>query len=105
MSALSLGFLLVSAIARGVNNQGDVAGNDFPACTSRAAVWLVGLGDPALLACATDLDAAAVYGIRVSRARRQRLGRHSRRVLSGPLERGPSSARRRRLRKRARRQR
>ena len=52
-----------SAIARGVNNQGDVAGNDFPSTTSRAVLWLAPPGQLMLLDCPTDLGAATVYGI------------------------------------------
>jgi uncharacterized membrane protein len=51
-----------SSIARGVNNQGDAAGNDFPASTSHAILWpatggVIGLG------CDDALGPARVYGI------------------------------------------
>ncbi|HET7698350.1 MAG TPA: hypothetical protein VFK57_21720 [Vicinamibacterales bacterium] len=52
-----------SAIARGVNARGDVAGNDFPASTSRALLWPHPQSQATPLGCATDLGAVAVYGI------------------------------------------
>ncbi len=52
-----------SAIARGVNNQGDVAGNDFPSTTSRAVLWLAPPGQLMLLDCPTDCGAPTVHGI------------------------------------------
>jgi uncharacterized membrane protein len=52
-----------STIARGVNNNGDVAGNDFPATTSRALLWLGGVSLPRILGCATDVGPATVYAI------------------------------------------
>ena len=52
-----------SAIARGVNNLRDVAGNDFPSNTSRAVLWPAATGGFVVLGCATDPGAARVYGI------------------------------------------
>jgi uncharacterized membrane protein len=51
-----------SATARGVNDGGDVAGNDFPADRSRPLLWLAA-GPVAVLGCRTDLGAATVYAI------------------------------------------
>ena len=52
-----------STTARGVNNHGDVAGNDFPASASRALLWRAGTSTPLILGCSTDLTPATVKGI------------------------------------------
>jgi uncharacterized membrane protein len=52
-----------STIARGVNNRGDVAGNDFSPTASRALLWLTGTSSPLIVNCSTDLPEARVYGI------------------------------------------
>src|SRR4030095_4316091 len=52
-----------SAIATGVNNRGDVAGNDF-GLIAHALLWLAGTGTPLILGCSTDLTAVTVDGIR-----------------------------------------
>jgi uncharacterized membrane protein len=51
------------AVARGVNNGGDVTGYDFPETASRALLWLGGMSSPQILGCSTDLAAGWVYGI------------------------------------------
>lgn len=50
------------AIARGVDTQGNAAGNDFPASTSRAVLW-PRTGGFTLLSCTGETGAATVYGI------------------------------------------
>jgi probable HAF family extracellular repeat protein len=52
-----------STIARGVNDRGDVSGNDSPFRTSRALLWLAGTILPRILGCSADLPTATVYGI------------------------------------------
>jgi len=52
----------VSASARGVDNQGVAAGNDFPGSTSRPLLWPAG-GGPIILGCPSDLGRADVHGI------------------------------------------
>jgi probable HAF family extracellular repeat protein len=54
---------VTSTIARGVNNPGDVAGNDFPATASRALLWLAGTSSPRILGCSTDRREETVYGV------------------------------------------
>ena len=54
---------VTSTIARGVNNRGDVAGNDFPATASRALLWLAGTSSPRILGCSTDRREETVYGV------------------------------------------
>jgi probable HAF family extracellular repeat protein len=54
---------VMGTISRGVNNLGDVSGNDFLAATSRALLWLAGTSSPQILGCTTDLPAASVHGI------------------------------------------
>jgi len=51
--------------ARGVNNRGDVAGDDLPVSLfpSHALLWLAGTGAPRFLNCPTDHDGAMVYAI------------------------------------------
>jgi uncharacterized membrane protein len=51
--------------ARGVNNRGDVAGDDLPVnlFPSHALLWLAGTSAPLILNCPTDLDGAVVYAI------------------------------------------
>ena len=51
--------------ARGVNNRGDVAGDDLPVnlFPSHALLWLAGTGAPLILNCPTDLAGAIVYAI------------------------------------------
>jgi uncharacterized membrane protein len=51
--------------ARGVNNRGDVAGDDLPVTLlpSHALLWLAGTGAPLILNCPTDHDGALVYAI------------------------------------------
>lgn len=49
-------------IARGINNFGDAAGNDFPFSTSRPVLW-PGTGGLNVLGCAPDLGPARVYAI------------------------------------------
>jgi uncharacterized membrane protein len=51
-----------SAIARGVNNQGDAAGNDFPGWSSHAVLW-PHAGGFTMLGCSNDLEAATVHAI------------------------------------------
>jgi uncharacterized membrane protein len=51
-----------STIARGVNNFGDAAGNDFPSAVSRAVLW-PGTGGLNVLGCDPDLGPARVYAI------------------------------------------
>jgi uncharacterized membrane protein len=50
------------AIARGVDNKGDGAGNDFPGPTSDAVLW-PSTGGFNVLSCAGEAGAASVYGI------------------------------------------
>jgi uncharacterized membrane protein len=50
------------AIARGVDNQGNAAGNDFLSSTSRAVLW-PRTGGFTLLSCAGETGAATVYGL------------------------------------------
>jgi len=52
----------VSASARGVDNQGVAAGNDFTGSTSRPLLWPAG-GGPTILGCPSDLGRADVHGI------------------------------------------
>ena len=52
----------VSASARGVDNQGVAAGNDFPVSTSRPLLWPAG-GGPTILGCPSNLGRADVHGI------------------------------------------
>ena len=54
---------VTSTIARGVNSQGGVAGNDFPLTASRALFWLTSTTLPLVLDCVTDQPPSAVYGI------------------------------------------
>ena len=51
--------------ARGVNNRGDVAGDDLPVdlFPSHALLWLAGTGAPLILNCPTDRDGALVFAI------------------------------------------
>jgi uncharacterized membrane protein len=51
-----------STIARGINNFGDAAGNDFPGTASRAVLW-PGTGGFNVLGCDPDLGPARVYAI------------------------------------------
>lgn len=46
----------------GVNNRGDVAGNDYPGSRSRAVLWPI-TGGVSVLGCSTDAGPASVYGI------------------------------------------
>ena len=52
----------ISATARGVSNQGDAVGNDFPASSSRPVLWPA-TGGPVILGCPSDLGSKTVYGI------------------------------------------
>ncbi len=51
-----------SAAARGVNNQGDAAGSNFPRANSQAILWPV-TGGFSVLGCATDVGPVTVYAI------------------------------------------
>jgi probable HAF family extracellular repeat protein len=51
-----------SAIARGVNNQGDAAGNNFPSSTSHPVLWPA-TGGFIVLGCDDAVGPATVYGI------------------------------------------
>jgi uncharacterized membrane protein len=50
------------ATARGVDDQGNAAGNDFPASTSDAVLWPAG-GTFTVLSCAGETGEASVYAI------------------------------------------
>jgi uncharacterized membrane protein len=50
------------AIARGVDDQGNAAGNDFPASSSRAVLW-PRTGGFSMLSCTGETGRATVYGI------------------------------------------
>jgi uncharacterized membrane protein len=52
-----------SAIARGINNAGDVAGNDFPGSSSRPLVWPFPSGVTVLTGCPGNSGPVTVYGI------------------------------------------
>ena len=53
----------ISATARGVSNQGDVAGNDFPGSSSHPVLWPA-TGGATILGCPSDsTSVATVYGI------------------------------------------
>src|SRR5262245_48890605 len=51
--------------ARGVNNRGEVAGDDLPVTLfpSHALLWLADTSAPLILNCPTDFDGAIVYAI------------------------------------------
>jgi uncharacterized membrane protein len=51
-----------SVVARGVNNRGDAAGNDYPSASSRAVLWPI-TGGVSVLGCSTDVGPTSVYGI------------------------------------------
>jgi uncharacterized membrane protein len=51
-----------SAIARGVNNQGDAGGNNFPSSTSQPILWPA-TGGFVVLGCDTAAGPATVYGM------------------------------------------
>jgi len=51
-----------STIARGINNFGDAAGNDFPFTVSKPVLW-PGTGGFNVLGCVSDLGPARVYAI------------------------------------------
>jgi uncharacterized membrane protein len=61
ISALPQAATATGAIARGVDDQGDAAGNDFPGATSHAVLWPAA-GGFAVLGCG-EPEAATVYGI------------------------------------------
>jgi uncharacterized membrane protein len=53
----------VSARFRGVNNLGDLAGNDFSPGTARAMLWVAQTGTFTVLGCSNEVERANVYGI------------------------------------------
>ena len=53
----------VSALFRGVNNLGDLAGNDFSPGTSRPILWVAQTGTFNVLSCSNEVERANVYGI------------------------------------------
>jgi uncharacterized membrane protein len=62
ITTLPYGVNATSAIARSVNNQGDAAGNDFPASRSQPVLWPTA-GGFTMLACGESTGPATVYGI------------------------------------------
>lgn len=62
ISSLPLPSGATSAIARGIAEAGDVAGNDFPASTSRPVLWPA-VGGVVVLGCLGDVDGVTVRAI------------------------------------------
>jgi len=62
ITSLPYGINANSAIARGVNNQGDAAGNDFPGPTSQPVLWPA-TGGFNVLGCGDVVGPATVNGI------------------------------------------